>query len=81
MRQAILDSFPAPATRPFRSTRYLDDHYDGMAAATTPGLYHTAEAAHLDGVDFAGKTGTAQVVGVATPTPRRRKNPNACSTA
>ncbi len=36
---------------------------DGMAAATTPGLYHTAEGAHIQGVDFAGKTGTAQVVG------------------
>jgi len=33
---------------------------DGMAAATTTG---TAAAAHLDGVDFAGKTGTAQVTG------------------
>jgi penicillin-binding protein 2 len=31
-----------------------------MAAATTTG---TAAAAHLEGVDFAGKTGTAQVVG------------------
>jgi penicillin-binding protein 2 len=26
-------------------------------------LYHTAEGAHIEGVDFAGKTGTAQVVG------------------
>src|ERR1019366_8782080 len=33
---------------------------EGMAAATTTG---TAAAAHIDGVDFAGKTGTAQVVG------------------
>jgi penicillin-binding protein 2 len=33
---------------------------DAMAAATTTG---TAAAAHIDGVDFAGKTGTAQVVG------------------
>jgi penicillin-binding protein 2 len=33
---------------------------DGMAAATTTG---TAGAAHLDGIDFAGKTGTAQVTG------------------
>ncbi len=30
-----------------------------MAAATTTG---TAAAAHLEGIDFAGKTGTAQVV-------------------
>ena len=34
---------------------------DGMAAATEPGLCHTA-ARHLEGIDFAGKTGTAQVV-------------------
>jgi penicillin-binding protein 2 len=32
---------------------------DAMAATTTTG---TAHAAHLEGVDFAGKTGTAQVV-------------------
>jgi penicillin-binding protein 2 len=36
---------------------------EGMSQATTPGLYHTAEGAHLEGIDFAGKTGTAQVVG------------------
>jgi penicillin-binding protein 2 len=34
---------------------------DGMAAVTAPG--GTAAAAHLEGVDFAGKTGTAQTVG------------------
>ena len=33
---------------------------DGMAAATAPG--GTAGASHLEGVDFAGKTGTAQVI-------------------
>ena len=33
---------------------------DGMAAVTGPG--GTAGAAHMDGVDFAGKTGTAQVM-------------------
>jgi penicillin-binding protein 2 len=33
---------------------------DGMAAVTTGG--GTAAAAHLDGIDFAGKTGTAQVM-------------------
>jgi penicillin-binding protein 2 len=36
---------------------------DGMAAAIDPTKGGTASAAHLDGVDFAGKTGTAQVVG------------------
>jgi penicillin-binding protein 2 len=34
---------------------------EGMAEATTPGGYDTAAASHLEGVDFAGKTGTAQV--------------------
>ncbi|HEY6489044.1 MAG: penicillin-binding protein 2 [Terracidiphilus sp.] len=35
---------------------------DGMAAVTQPGLYHTAGGEHLEGIDFAGKTGTAQVM-------------------
>ncbi len=34
---------------------------DGMAMATQPG--GTAQASHLSGIDFAGKTGTAQLVG------------------
>jgi penicillin-binding protein 2 len=51
---------------------------DGMAAATSPGLYHTAAAAHIEGVDFAGKTGTAQVVGGGdTHTKGGNKTPNA----
>ncbi|KAA6460115.1 penicillin-binding protein 2 [Acidobacteria bacterium AB60] len=62
--QAILDSFPGSGDK---YVPINDDTWttvtDGMAAATTPGLYHTAEGAHIDGVDFAGKTGTAQVVG------------------
>ncbi|HUB30144.1 MAG TPA: penicillin-binding protein 2 [Terracidiphilus sp.] len=35
---------------------------DGMANVTQPGLYHTAGGEHLEGIDFAGKTGTAQVM-------------------
>lgn len=35
---------------------------DGMAAVTQPALYHTAGSAHLEGIDLAGKTGTAQVM-------------------
>jgi penicillin-binding protein 2 len=35
---------------------------DAMAATTTPGTGGTAAAAHLEGIDFAGKTGTAQLV-------------------
>jgi penicillin-binding protein 2 len=63
-RQAVQDSFPGSGdvNVPLNSDTW-NTITEGMAAATTPGLYHTAEAAHLDGVDFAGKTGTAQVVG------------------
>ena len=35
---------------------------DGMAEVTQPGLYHTAGGEHLEGIDFAGKTGTAQLM-------------------
>ena len=60
-RSALIDSFPGSGEK----TVALDaDTWmtitDGMAAATTTG---TAAASHIEGVDFAGKTGTAQVVG------------------
>ncbi len=59
--QAVLDSFPGSGDVYFPLN---PDTWtiitDGMAAATTTG---TAAAAHMQGVDFAGKTGTAQVVG------------------
>jgi penicillin-binding protein 2 len=79
MRQSILDGFPGSGDK---TVSLKPDTWttitDGMAAATTPGLYHTAEAAHLDGVDFAGKTGTAQVVGGGdTHTKGGAKTPNA----
>jgi penicillin-binding protein 2 len=35
---------------------------DGMAGALDPSMGGTAGASHLDGIDFAGKTGTAQVI-------------------
>src|SRR5580692_5688026 len=35
---------------------------DGMYQVTQPGLYHTAGGEHLEGIDFGGKTGTAQVM-------------------
>ena len=35
---------------------------DGMAEVTQPGAFHTAGGEHLEGIDFAGKTGTAQVM-------------------
>ena len=35
---------------------------DGMADVTQPGYFHTAGSAHLEGIDFGGKTGTAQLM-------------------
>jgi penicillin-binding protein 2 len=60
-RSALIDSFPGSGEK----TVAIDPDTwmtvtDGMAAATTTG---TAAASHIEGVDFAGKTGTAQVVG------------------
>jgi penicillin-binding protein 2 len=60
-KQAVLDSFPGSGDKnvPLNPDTW-ETVTEGMAAATTTG---TAAAAHLEGVDFAGKTGTAQVVG------------------
>jgi penicillin-binding protein 2 len=60
-RQALIDSFPGSGekTVPLNDDAWMTIT-DGMAAATTTG---TAAASHIEGVDFAGKTGTAQVVG------------------
>jgi len=35
---------------------------EGMAEVTQPAYFHTAGSAHLEGIDFGGKTGTAQVM-------------------
>lgn len=60
-RQALIDSFPGSGdkTVPLNTGTWMTIT-EGMAAATTTG---TAAASHIEGVDFAGKTGTAQVVG------------------
>jgi penicillin-binding protein 2 len=60
-RQAILDTYPGSgdANVPIDPATW-ETITDGMAAVTaTSG---TAHASHLEGIDFAGKTGTAQVV-------------------
>src|ERR1035437_1940563 len=74
-RQAIQDSFPGSGDKNFPLNQ---DTWtiitDGMAAATTTG---TAAASHIEGIDFAGKTGTAQVVGGGdTHTKGGAKTPN-----
>ena len=61
--KAIEENYPGvgDATVPIDPDNWITIT-DGMAEVTQPGLYHTAGSAHLDGIDFAGKTGTAQVV-------------------
>ena len=60
--KALLDSFPGSgnATVPLDPANWITIT-NGMAMATTPGAFDTAAASHLEGVDFAGKTGSAQV--------------------
>lgn len=60
-RQAILDTYPGSgdANVPIDPATW-ETITDGMAAVTSP--TGTAHASHLEGIDFAGKTGTAQVV-------------------
>ena len=61
-RQQLADSFPGSgeATIPLDPANW-ETITDGMAGATDPTVGGTAGASHLEGVDFAGKTGTAQV--------------------
>ena len=63
-RQALLDTYSSGGDVQvnLQSNTWMTVT-EGMAQATQPGPYHTAEGAHLEGIDFAGKTGTAQVVG------------------
>ena len=60
MLQAIHETFPGSGDKTIPLTA---DNWqtitDGMAAVTTTG---TAAVAHLEGIDFVGKTGTAQVM-------------------
>ncbi|MGB7549828.1 MAG: penicillin-binding protein 2 [Terracidiphilus sp.] len=63
-RKAILETYPGSGDTdiPINPQDWMTIT-DGMAEVTQPGAFHTAESAHLDGIDFAGKTGTAEVVG------------------
>jgi penicillin-binding protein 2 len=60
-RKAMLESFPGTGdvTLPIDPANW-DIVTDAMASVTTP--IGTAPSAHLEGIDFAGKTGSAQVV-------------------
>jgi penicillin-binding protein 2 len=60
-RKSLLDSFPGSGdTYVSIDPENWTIITDGMAEVTEPGLYHTAGSSHLEGIDFAGKTGTAQ---------------------
>lgn len=60
-RKSIADSFPGSgdAYVPIDPANW-QIITDGMADVTEPGVFHTAGSAHLEGIDLAGKTGTAQ---------------------
>jgi penicillin-binding protein 2 len=62
-RKALLESFPGSGdtTVPIDPENWVTVT-DGMAEVTEPGYFHTAGSAHLEGIDFGGKTGTAQVM-------------------
>jgi penicillin-binding protein 2 len=62
-RRALLDTYPGSGKVdiPLDPDAWMTIT-DGMAEVTQPGLYHTAGSAHLEGIDLAGKTGTAQVM-------------------
>jgi penicillin-binding protein 2 len=60
MASAIQSTFPGSADRVIPITpENWETITDAMAAVTVTG---TAAASHLEGIDFAGKTGTAQLV-------------------
>lgn len=62
MRQSIIDSFPGSGDTTIReSPATWETITDGMFN-TVNGPGGTAFASHLEGIDFAGKTGTAEVV-------------------
>jgi penicillin-binding protein 2 len=62
-RKALLDTYPGAgdAYVPIDPQTWMIIT-DGMAQVTEPGAFHTAGSAHLNGIDFAGKTGTAEVI-------------------
>ena len=62
-RKALPESFPGTgdAYVPIDPDNWITVT-DGMYQVTQPGAFHTGGAEHLDGIDFGGKTGTAQVM-------------------
>jgi penicillin-binding protein 2 len=78
--KSLTDSFPGTgeAYIPIDPANW-DIITDGMAEVTQPGEFHTAGSAHLEGIDIAGKTGTAQQMSheaLAKTNKGRATNPN-----
>ncbi|HEV2273398.1 MAG TPA: penicillin-binding protein 2, partial [Acidobacteriaceae bacterium] len=62
-RNSIEESFPGSGDKTVSlNAANWETITDGMAGALDPSAGGTASASHLDNIDFAGKTGTAQVV-------------------
>jgi penicillin-binding protein 2 len=79
-RKALLESFPGSgdANIPIDPDNWTIIT-DGMYEVTQPGAFHTAGSAHLEGIDFGGKTGTAQLMSheaLGKTTKGRSTNPN-----
>jgi penicillin-binding protein 2 len=63
MASAIAATYPGSGDRTIPITpENWETITDGMAQTMLPGGYDTGAAVRLEGIDFAGKTGTAQVV-------------------
>ena len=62
-KKALVESFPGAGSAYFPiDPENWTTITDGMYQVTQPGQYHTAGGEHLEGIDFGGKTGTAQVM-------------------
>jgi penicillin-binding protein 2 len=62
-RKALTETFPGSgdADIPIDPQNWITIT-DGMEQVTEPGYFHTASSAHLAGIDFGGKTGTAELM-------------------
>jgi len=79
-RKALLESFPGSgdAYVPIDPENWITVT-DGMYQVTQPAAFHTAGSAHLEGIDFGGKTGTAQLMSheaLSKTSKGRSTNPN-----
>ena len=66
-RQEILQNYPGSGDKdvPISQQTWMTIT-NAMAQVTEPGPFHTAVSAHLNGIDLAGKTGTAETISDAT---------------